>query len=449
MNVIGWNKILPQLACFYSLVKRLPADEPPLSLFLVGWPGSNKTKGLTGMSRGVGFTAEFIDSGQLDEINELAGVADIGANVRESQAKVIPSDLVRAVILIIDEFLNLRPHVQSQARHMMHGNLWVFGKKQEVAWRGIVSGGNLQEHMLQGDAVRLDTPTADRWLFVVTVPSLLEMEADDMAAVIERRKSGGFERDLKQAIEGIEKHYQAVERDFGAHATRYVCSIVKKVSNEARVEGRRGQIMRDAVIAAMALQRAQPDRQMDDTIYTVVHDMLVYGKLSGLKVSDAEVKSWHDGAMAAMGNMDAETMVAEAPTLDEKIAVLIANLPLISAPTKAAVFGEELLQCGDLLIKLACKKLIETPVFAGEPAHLKDIIESVPLPGVQFKINAGKMRRMSQLTPANAAIFEAADGDEQRMSALTLQVDALLLRWGLKHEDIAAAPAAVGQSAAA
>jgi hypothetical protein len=148
MNIIGWHKILPQIACWYTLVKRLKEGESPLTLFLVGWPGSNKTKGLAAMSRAVGFTAADIDAGQLDEINELAGVTDIGANVRDSLSKAIGSDIAGVDIAIIDEFLNMRAHVAPQCRHMLHGNLWLDGKKQPVSWKGIASGGNLQEHML-------------------------------------------------------------------------------------------------------------------------------------------------------------------------------------------------------------------------------------------------------------------------------------------------------------
>lgn len=275
------------------------------------------------------------------------------------------------------------------------------------------------------------------------------MSPEEMAAVLSRRSDNSFEKALKKAISDIDKRFDSVEERFGEHATNYVCSLVRKMPKECRVEGRRGQVLRDAVLAAMALQRAEPDRDLSDTIWTVVHDMLVYGKLSGLKIKEAELKTAHQTAFTAMGNMDAETMVADAPTLSDKIRLLIANHKSISAPTKAAVFGEELSKCADLVTKLACKKLFETKLFAKEPAHLKEIVERLPLPDVQFKVNAGKLRRMNRLSSANGAIFEAADGDEEQMKILTQQVDALLATWGLSPEVIASAPSIEAEAAQA
>ena len=59
LNVIGWERIIPELATFFVTVKKVKEegykngliDLSPCNLFLTGLPGTNKTGGAMGIGK--------------------------------------------------------------------------------------------------------------------------------------------------------------------------------------------------------------------------------------------------------------------------------------------------------------------------------------------------------------------------------------------------------------
>ena len=75
-QIIGWEKIMPELAAFFTALKmrtKNKNDLTPFNLFLSGRPGTNKTHGILHLCECLGFTVGIIDCSTLDDVAELAG----------------------------------------------------------------------------------------------------------------------------------------------------------------------------------------------------------------------------------------------------------------------------------------------------------------------------------------------------------------------------------------
>lgn len=219
MNIIGWDRIIPQLAVFFATIDRRPGGLSPFNLFLSGEPGSNKSEGALAIAELCQLTVQLVDCSTLDDVSELAGVVDLHANREKGEAKLIEGDLLKAQILVLDEFLNTRKHVVPQFRLMLQGKLVLLGKNVPVKIKAIVAAGNLSEDMKEGEAHVLDSPTADRFAMLVRVPALSELSVEHAAAIIEGRVDSPFAPAFLGAVQGIKSNFNRVASEWSPHVT--------------------------------------------------------------------------------------------------------------------------------------------------------------------------------------------------------------------------------------
>jgi len=433
MNVIGWGNIVPQLAAFFSVLKRRPNHYTPFNLFLSGKPGTNKTEGIEGLAQFLGLTAGIVDSSTLDDVSELAGVVDLRANRERGESRLIEGELLKTEILILDEFLNTRPHVLPQFRLLLQGKLVLMGKPVPMATRTIVATGNLSEEMQEGQANLLDSPTADRFAMVVTVPSLWEMEADERRAIAEGRIHQGFAEAFAKAIQGIDRQFELVEKELAAHVTSYLDSLgMALVGTAFGFEGRRMKLLRQFVIAALALCRTDQSRKVGDTVYVVVRDCLTYHRLSGLELDESILRNAHEASVEVFDNIGVEALVSNEPELAGKVGLVASHLSEVSAVTKADVFGH-VVACGDVALQIAVQELVATPRFLGQPAELGAMVQRIqfPLPEDGLRLTPQKLAELSQLSQAEVSIFEICGGDREKMAELQDEARKHLASWGI------------------
>ena len=432
MNIVGWNNITPQLAAFFAVLKRLPAlSGTPFNLFVSGYPGTNKTEGMVELARYLDLTAALVDSSTLDDVSELAGQIDLRANREDGESRLIEGDLLKRQVLVLDEFLNVRPHVLPQFRLMLQGKLVLMAKEVEMSVRSIIGTGNLGAEMLEGDANVLDSPTADRFAMVVTVPRLHEMSLSEQKAILAGDEDSSFADSFRQAYEAIDAIYDAVESESGQKVTSYVLSLSRQLSDSPfAFEGRRAKLVRRFVIATLALCKAEAHRDQNETLYEVVRDCLSYHQLSGVDLDYVLLRMAHQEALLAMNGTLLESTIAEAPSLAEKIAIVVENLDAVTPDTKALVFGQ-VLDCDDIPLQLACTKLVHMPRFDGQPAELIAMIDRIAYPfpagGVRFE----QLAEMSGASQVELIAFEIANGSREETAKLMSGVHAYLNQWGV------------------
>jgi MoxR-like ATPase len=387
MNIIGWDRIIPQLAVFFATIDRRPGGLSPFNLFLSGEPGSNKSEGALAIAELCQLTVQLVDCSTLDDVSELAGVVDLHANRERGEAKLIEGDLLKAQILVLDEFLNTRKHVVPQFRLMLQGKLVLLGKNVPVKIKAIVAAGNLSEDMKEGEAHVLDSPTADRFAMLVRVPALSELSVEHAAAIIEGRVDSPFAPAFLGAVQGIKSNFNQVASKWSPHVTLYVQTLLANLKDtSSEFGGRRAKLLRLFVIAALALCEAESQRDRNETIWQVVHDSLSYHHLSGLEVNSVRMRQAHDLAMSVFsqtGDALTEARIAAEPLLANKVALVLKHTASVSAITKAHVFGQ-VVASSDRELQFACRIVAGSPAFINEPADIGELIRRGYLPPAEF-----------------------------------------------------------------
>jgi hypothetical protein len=432
MNINGWDPIIPQLTAFFVVLKRRPESFTPFNLFLCGGPGTNKTEGILELSRFLGHSVQLIDASTLDDVAELAGVVNLNANRERGEAKLIEGDLLKANVLVLDEFLNARAHVLPQFRLVLQGYMVMMARRVEMSVQAIIGTGNLSSDMQEGEANVLDSPTADRWALVVRVPSLSEMSRDDITAILNSECSGSFARAFEHAMEGADACYDRVSSQENGKVTAYMRSMVSQLSGTPfALEGRRAKLLKQFVFAAIALAFAERDRDLSETIWQIAHDCLTYHRLSGVHLDIAKLRNAHDAAFnATMTDNAVEAMIAAESDLSAKLALIVEHRQGVSPITKVDVFGS-VIASDDIALKLACLDLVRSPAFAGEPKELRSMIERIDFHQLAqpVQLDAGQLLVLSRMSPAQALTFGLAGGDRARMDDIMGRVNRHLERW--------------------
>ncbi|HEY9774300.1 MAG TPA: ATP-binding protein [Planktothrix sp.] len=432
MNINGWDPIIPQLAAFFVVLRRRKDKLSPFNLFLRGAPGTHKTEGILELANFLGLSAQVIDASTLDDVSELAGIVDLHANREHGEARVIKGDLLRAEVLVLDEFLNARAHVLPQFRLVLQGFMVMLARRVDMDVRAIIGTGNLTSDMEEGEANLLDSPTADRFALVVHVPSLSEMSKDDINAILNSECDGSFARAFDLAMKGTESHFDQVAREENAKVTAYVCSMVSQLAGSPfTLEGRRAKLLKQFVFAAVALCQSQPDRDLSETIWQVAHDCLTYHYLSGVDLDVAQLKSTHAAAFnATMTDNAIEALIAAENDLATKVSLLMQYRQSVNPISKAGVFGS-VIASDDTALKLACVELVRSPAFEGEPKELRSMLERIDFNQAAQPISIGtdQLLALSQMSPSQALAFGLSGGNRERMDELTAKVQQHLARW--------------------
>jgi hypothetical protein len=387
-HIIGWQRIRISAAAFFAILKRRPSGLTPFNFFFSGLPGTAKTEGSVKLAELAGFSVALVDSSTLDDIAELAGVVDIHANTTLGKNKLILGDLLKAEILVLDEFLNTRAHVMSQYRLMLQGKLVICGNVVPMATKAIIGTANLSKDMLAGTANEVDSPTADRWALIVETPSLQDMTSAEIDAIIDDEPYGDFAGVFARTIKAMDEHFDEVDREEGKPATLYARTMVTQFAGDSPFasQGRRAKLLKKFVLAAMALCRAEPTLDLGDTVWQVVRDCLTYHRLSGLDLDMNKLLSAHKVALAVLKEArhnQAEAFIAAEPDLPTKMGLVIRHKDQISAVTKADVFGQAAAS-NNLPFLTACRIVIQSPWAVGEPAGLAELLRTGAKPNEEF-----------------------------------------------------------------
>lgn len=390
-HIIGWQRIRISLAVFFATLERRPNGLTPFNIFLSGLPGTAKTEGAKLLAEILGKTVAIVDSSTLDDIAELAGVIDIHANRAEGKNQIILGDLLKADILILDEFLNTRAHVLSQFRLLLQGKLTICGNTVPMQTKAIIGTANLTKDMLVGSANEVDSPTADRWALIVEVPALDSLSSGEIDAIINDQPHGDFAGVLKDSVAGILKHIDGIEGAAGQAATLYVRTLVSSFSagSPFASQGRRAKLLKSFVLAAMALCEEEPELELDDTVWQVVRDCMTYHRLSGLDLSMADLQSAHKLALAVLNealNNSTEAFIAAESNLSEKVKLTIQGQTAVTAITKAEVFSQ-VAASNDLPLITACRVVLQSPWGSSESPALAELLRSAMKPSAEFFAN--------------------------------------------------------------
>lgn len=432
MNIIGWHGIVPQLAVFFAVLKRRPNCLTPYNVFLSGLPGTNKSEGAMELSQLAGLDSAIVDTSTIDDVAELAGIIDLNANRNHSESRLIEGQALKKPVLILDEFPNARAHVVPQFRLFLQGRLTLFGNDQLMNTTAIIATGNLSDEMQQGEANVLDSPTADRFVMVIQVPSLAQMTGDDATAILEGDDSVVFGEAFKKAVGDIHNGFEEIEKQYGRQVTSYVRSLVTQLTGTPfAFEARRGKLVRLFVLAALALCEAQPERDREETVWQVTRDALSYHRLSGLPLDMLALRTAVKVAWKAMSDSTAETEIASEPDVAIKVGLMVKNLDKVSPMTKAAVFSK-VVGSDDTVLKLATFELVRTERFRNEPAELAAFTQRIRFDDCKMHPSIEQVRLLARMSPTQGYIYQLCAGDDQEIKRLTGQVRKQLEAWGVE-----------------
>ncbi len=434
MNVIGWNSIVAQLAVFFAVLKRRPNHGTPFNLFLTGNPGTNKTEGSKDLMKFLGYTVAGIDCAIIDDVSELAGIVDLNANRNLGEKKIIEGSLLQSDILVLDEFLNTRPHVMPQFRRFLQGELLLLADPVPMKTRAIIATGNLTTDMQSGQANDLDSPTADRFALIVHIPSLFEMNRSQQEAILEGMESDGFAVEFTQALQAIDGQYETIEKKYGWHATRFVLALGDALqSTPYAFEGRRAKLLRSFVIAALTLSYNDKRFDMYDVVWNIVRDCLSYHKLSGVELDETVLLAAHQGAIAVLQNLDIEAQIAIEQTISEKIHLVIQHLDEISPITKLDVLVNAVTAGDDNALKIAVKTLAENPRFSTQPPELLKLMRDISLSyPSNVRLTPKELAQFARMSNEEKLAYEICAGDQNEANRLLVFVDTYLKQWGIK-----------------
>jgi hypothetical protein len=410
-NIIGWQRNRVSLAAYFAILDRRRDALTPFNIFFSGLPGTAKTEGAMKLAQLLGKTAALVDSSTLDDIAELAGVVDIHANRTLGKNQIILGDLLKAEILVLDEFLNTRPHVMSQYRLMLQGKLTICGNVVPMQTKAIIGTANLSKDMLAGTANEVDSPTADRWALIVEAPSLDVMSSAEIDAIIDDQPYGDFAGVFKRTIASMRKHLDRVEDQSSKPATLYVRTLVSQfpAGSPFACQGRRAKLLKSFVLAAMALCLEEPELDLDNTIWQVVRDCLTYHRLSGLELELPKLQSAHKLSLNilkdAMKNQ-VEAFVAAESSLPVKLGLLIRHKDQVTAVTKVEVFGQAA-GSDDLALLTACRIAVQSPWGKDEPAGMADLLRTAQKPTAEF------FESLEGMTPEFAAHWQELSAEER------------------------------------
>jgi hypothetical protein len=387
-HIIGWQRVRVSLAAFFAVLERRTDDLTPFNIFFSGKPGTGKTEGAVLLAKILGKTVAVIDSSTLDDIAELAGVVDIHANRTLGKNQLILGDLLQAEILVLDEFLNTRPHVMSQFRLMLQGKLTICGNVVALKTKAIIGTSNLSSDMLVGVANEVDSPTADRWSVIVEVPALEDMSSAEIDAIIDDEPFGDFEGVFLRTLAAMADNYNSTAAVFGKAVTLYVRTMLGHFASGSPFgfQGRRAKQLKQFILSAIALCQSEAELDVDEIVWQIVRDCLSYHRLSGLQLEFDKLESAHKLSMAVMHESlhnKAEAYIASESEVAVKVGLVIEHHAEVSAVTKAEVFSE-VAASSDLALLTACRIVAQSPWGCGQPSGIVDVLKTGIRPSAEF-----------------------------------------------------------------
>lgn len=454
LNVIGWEKILPELVAFFITVKKVKEegerngflDLSPCNLFLTGLPGTNKTGAAVGLAKFFGFVSSLIDVSTVDDVGEIVGITNLHALNSEGKAELIRGEIAQSDIAVFDEILNIAPHVSRQLRQLLQGHYKAYGQSVQLDYLSIISTGNTDTDMEGfGQMVPLDLPNAKRFMMTVKVPSLREMSREAQRAIIRwkvdselrRREIAAFAEKFIKAASGAYELFEKANRSIiSEKITEYILTILSGIEGTSFVlEGREAQLFQVALTAGVALCWSDPaNYELDKVVWQITKSFFSYVELMGAELDQAafdKLQLAHKAGMEFLKVAGIEAAIFSANSLAEKIRLMVAHRHQISAITKLQIV-EEVVNSRDLALKVAVAELLSRSELANEPAELRGLIERSLPQGEEREIAIRDLKVIAKLAQMNRfeqIVYKFYNFDESVTTAILRQARQYLEEW--------------------
>lgn len=252
LGIVGWNHLEP------VILAALATESP---LLLIGPHGSAKTLILTRLAEALGLTHRHYNASLLN-FDDLVGfpVPDHGRLVYLQT----PATIWDAESVLFDEISRCRPELQNKLFPIVHEKVvqGVHLEKLRHRWGamnpppaadGPGTGGTAE----YAGAEPLDIALADRFGFIVTVPSLGELGRSDQLLLLRGLEpTADAAQRLRSALETVRRAIPAVAAELTLASASYVQALAQKLADaDHPVSTRRAvQITRNIVAVHAALQ---------------------------------------------------------------------------------------------------------------------------------------------------------------------------------------------------
>jgi MoxR-like ATPase len=257
------------------------ATESPL--LLIGPHGSAKTMVLTRLAEALDLAHRHYNASLLN-FDDL-----VGFPVPESGKLVYlqtPATIWDAESVLFDEVSRCRPELQNKLFPIVHERVvqGVTLARLRHRWAAMnppPSDDDREATPQYAGAEPLDVALADRFAFIVTVPSLEELTPHDQLAVLgEASRPDGVKERLRSAIDGIRWAAATIAPDLQPATARYVQAVAGKLAAAGHpISTRRAvQLTRNIIATAAALQvkamETTKNASVEDAFYTALRHSL-------------------------------------------------------------------------------------------------------------------------------------------------------------------------------
>ena len=298
LGIAGWDALDP---VFLAAV----ATEAPL--LLVGPHGSAKTMVLNRLAETLGLAHRHYNASLLS-FDDLVGFP-VPENGRVVYLQT-PATVWEAESVLVDEVSRCRPEVQNKLFPLVHEKV-VQGlplPRLRHRWAAMNPPASLEGDDA-GDAAYsgaepLDVALADRFAFVVTVPSLAELSQDDQRRVLRPSAWSADEarptvvRLVEEAREALAPHH----RDEAATATEYAILLAAQLARAGHpLSTRRAAQVVKNVLAVRAAARALGDADDPEAAYLVAARASTPDAAWGRPVAYEKLLAAHRTAWGAAG----------------------------------------------------------------------------------------------------------------------------------------------------
>ena len=298
LGIAGWDALDP---VFLAAV----ATEAPL--LLVGPHGSAKTMVLNRLAETLGLAHRHYNASLLS-FDDLVGFP-VPENGRVVYLQT-PATVWEAESVLVDEVSRCRPEVQNKLFPLVHEKV-VQGlplPRLRHRWAAMNPpaslDGDVAADPVYSGAEPLDVALADRFAFVVTVPSLAELSQDDQRRVLRPSEWSADEArpTVTRLVEGAREALAPHHRDEAASATEYAMLLAAQLARAGHPLSTRraAQVVRN-VLAVRAAARALGDADDPEAAYLVAARASTPDAAWGRPVAYEKLLAAHRTAWAAAG----------------------------------------------------------------------------------------------------------------------------------------------------
>ncbi len=298
LGIAGWDGLDP---VFLAAV----AAEAPL--LLVGPHGSAKTMVLNRLAETLGLEHRHYNASILS-FDDLVGfpVPEDGRVVYLQT----PATVWEAESVLVDEVSRCRPEVQNKLFPLVHERVLQGLPLPRLKHRWAAMN---PPSTLDGDdagdagytgAEPLDVALADRFAFVVTVPSLAELSPDDQRRVLRpsRWSAADARPEVERLVAGARAGLDDAERNDATAATEYVMLLAAQLARAGHTLSTRraAQVVRN-VVAVRAASRALGDANDPEAAFLVAARASVPDAAWGRPVPYEKLLAAHRTSFSACG----------------------------------------------------------------------------------------------------------------------------------------------------